>query len=105
MQIQHCFRKRTFLLLPLIAISFIFLSISSCNTGSSVKAFTNPDDCITMTWAQVNTWKQTGWGTPTDANFVPCLYFFPVAPPPGQPLQVWSYPTNNDTVIQSGKAI
>lgn len=104
MQINHCFRKRTFLLLPLIAISFIFFPISSCHDSSSVKVFTNPEDCITMTWAQVNSWKQTGWGTPGDPNFVPCLYFYPTAPP-GQKIQVWAYPTNKDTVVQIGKAI
>jgi len=63
------------------------------------------DNCITITWKQVNTWKQAGWGNSTDDNFVPCLYFYPILPAPGQQLHVWAYPTNKDTIVQSNKGI
>lgn len=105
MQANHCFRKRTFFLLPFIAISFILFPISSCHSDDKVKAFTQPEDCITMTWAQVNSWKQTGWGDPSNDRFIPCLYFNPIPAAPGQQIQVWSYPTNNDTVFQASRAL
>jgi hypothetical protein len=98
MQTSHCFRKSTFILLLLFAITLF--PFSSCNNGAGT--LTKREDCITITRGKIMAWLNAGWHVPGNANFVPLFLFDPLS---GSPIKVDAYPTDKNNVVQTGKKV
>ena len=81
-----------YLVIP-VAIAIVSGNFSCSNQGTKVAP--TKENCITLSWSQVNSWLSPGWSNPTDDNYIPRFYFESFQPM-FSPISVDAYPQHAD---------